>query len=1346
MANLLSWAGNAVKRVENTVNNDVVKPIQRDVVAPVAHVAATGAQKAQAVAAQVNPLDSGRTYSSVMQHGAAYAPNPLGSILQQATHNGLTNFAGNNLVKPLAQFPLDASSQIYNRIAAPILHTPKLTPTQVSPISGVSKDVGATGSLHQTIGSGIQTGLTLASGGLAKGIETSAAKIVPKAAPALVKSLAPRVVSNAAIGAGFNASAAASQGAKPQDIAKAAALGAGLGAAVPIAGASAKPLASATSRVIVKAADKTAPAVKQATSLTPRVTANDQLTLQDLSNHLSGTKKLQPKAYSNTITQARVIGQKHGVNLATGAPLDRLNKVNSILDKVKTENRSISEGGFAKIPGKVPQEGPISKPGQSAGINKGVSPVAPPNEQFPVSTVKPISNRVGAYTPPNQIQEAPSAPSVLKTSSSHGAPQGTPKVQAPQELPAPPKSTSGLQNSASSPNNPTKVSSGQVQTIDKVMANTMGTTPEQKAANRIAEGNKQINAADQQASRILNISPVKARNLRLKGNIPPELNKVVNEPLSRMGKQIADMPAATPNVSDLPPMENLPTASKLFSSKVNALDKINTQSSRELAQRMRNIEADKADMRAKWMNQIPTVQKLNRKETSNLFDVVQRQGKAMNPKVAQAVKEWRKLTPQVHHEGTLQGLLIGERKNYIPHHYNMNGIAKNTSAYDNAIQHLIDTNRIDHNSAVDLFKNMQAESAKYPNRFGHFENARLGNMPGYEKTQKALGDYIEGAASRTAEARHFGLDSGIAARLLTNIRMEGGDVTSAQKAVANYLHSPERGTGAKTLQNIRGVFGTARLGKAVISHAGQTSNTAVDSGIGNTAKGWAQFLTRNKKGADFISRTGVTNPQLLHSYQDQYTSVKGLMSRATAPGLNQMMKVNRSVTALAYRSYGHHLAESGNVSELRKLGATGDIAKRLTPEQEIQVARGGVDRTMFNPNKSTTPIFAETTAGKLVGQYRTAYAYKQTGFIYDRVIKEARNGNLKPLARFLGIAAPVGYGTIALKNKISGNKEGAGGIGMDAAGALGGIPGEIALELGRYGKRDLTKSIAGEVAPLAGEAVTAAENAQKALNGQAAPLGREALGMIPIVGSRISKAVLPPKTGPNAPAAKPTGIPTTLSAKGKKVQQNQRELKANNPNELARWQGMTAKARSNVQTANPSKYVRDQQLQVQADQAAGNTVQAFKDTQSIAKTQISANYSKDTVQAYGLTSTQFKEYLMSAPSSTVSQLQQYDKQLVQSGLQSSTKFTSAVAKATGYKSLVASSSKSTGSKKSSSTKLTGSSLAAVTKATKTSVPKAPKAPKFSVKGASTKYKSPKISTYKVAKVATPNLKKLLKTA
>jgi hypothetical protein len=58
-------------------------------------------KKVEGVVAQVNPLDNGRTYSTVMQHGADFAPKAPASAFQQATHNGASNVIGGALKAPV---------------------------------------------------------------------------------------------------------------------------------------------------------------------------------------------------------------------------------------------------------------------------------------------------------------------------------------------------------------------------------------------------------------------------------------------------------------------------------------------------------------------------------------------------------------------------------------------------------------------------------------------------------------------------------------------------------------------------------------------------------------------------------------------------------------------------------------------------------------------------------------------------------------------------------------------------------------------------------------------------------------------------------------------------------------------------------------------------------------------------------------------------------------------------------------------------------------------------------------------------------------------------------------------
>ena len=349
-----------------------------------------------------------------MNRGASFAPRPQQSVIGQATHNGITNFTGNNIVKPIAQFPIDAGNQLYNRVAAPTFGLPKLTPQQ-SPLRGLANNVGATGSLHQTVGSGIQTALTIGSGGLAKGIEAGVGKLLPAVAPKVISTLAPKVASNAVIGAGFNASAAAGAGAKPMDIVKSAGVGAALGGALPVAGAIAKPVVKLTGRALADATRTTAKAVQVADTkaFTPRTSVQDQTALRDYADYLVGANKAKGAEVTQLHTAARTAAAKHGVDITSGPVATRLENTNSILDRLGMRNKQVAQGGFARIPGKpTPQ---VGKPTVTERINALPSDQAPhttPQLLVKPAILKPVS-AVSAKTAPQLPQEGSTTSSLV---------------------------------------------------------------------------------------------------------------------------------------------------------------------------------------------------------------------------------------------------------------------------------------------------------------------------------------------------------------------------------------------------------------------------------------------------------------------------------------------------------------------------------------------------------------------------------------------------------------------------------------------------------------------------------------------------------------------------------------------------------------------------------------------------------------------------------------------------------------------------------------------------------------------------------------------------------------------
>lgn len=555
-----------------------------------------------------------------------------------------------------------------------------------------------------------------------------------------------------------------------------------------------------------------------------------------------------------------------------------------------------------------------------------------------------------------------------------------------------------------------------------------------------------------------------------------------------------------------------------LASKTTILRKINTPSAGKLADSITNTEKTYQDLSAKYFHAIPTVRKLKGAEVGNFWDTVAGNAEAQSPKVQRAVKEWTTLTPKVRENAIGTGLKVGERPNYLPQTYDFKAIKKNPQAYNKAIQHLVDSGQAKSRiEAISLFN----RASSSPSKFGHFQSRTLDIGEGFKKDLPSLLRYLDGAARTTAETQHLGVNGEKGIALLKGIAAENGDHELATKVLQNYLHA-SGGKGGKTLEGVRAFYGAARLGKATLSHSTQTTNVAIRGRVKDLVSGWVKHISANPEFKDFVDKTGVNSPANLKGLVDQATSLHGTLSKITAPGLTKMMETNRSVAALAGRDYGKHLAKKGAVDELKKLGVTGDIGKTLTPEQEVQAARGMVNDTMFTHSRADTPLNAETPVGKTIGQYRLSYGYKQTKFLYDNVVKKAAKGDLRPLSKFIALSAPLGIGTVALKSKISGTPMTKGSVAESAIGALGGIPGELAVQTGAYAKKNIVKTGASSVAPLAGEAVDIGQRVQSALdsktpgNRKFEPIERYGVGLTPVVGNRVANKILPYTNKPSA--------------------------------------------------------------------------------------------------------------------------------------------------------------------------------------------------------------------------------------
>lgn len=318
-----------------------LKRIGEDIIHPVENVVKDVGNFGSQVAADVtnNPV--------AQQHAtAAFKSNPV------------TQFVANNVVKPLAQFPIDIGQGVMNQVVDPItgaVSGPTNPEQDTGVVGDLAREVGATGQAHQVVGSGIQTALTIGSGGIDSAIEATGKAALENSVPDVVARLAPKLVSNAVQAGGFNAASAASQGETPGQIAKSGAVGVGFGASLPIVGEAVKALPKVAAKLTntlepAQAADQ---AVDEAKPDTPQVTK----TIKDAGQEAAQTPQATPtvpvaddlnppKAQIAQPSIPRVNTGFQEVDDAANKIVDRLTNPTEVSDKLESAiNQSQSYGG-----------------------------------------------------------------------------------------------------------------------------------------------------------------------------------------------------------------------------------------------------------------------------------------------------------------------------------------------------------------------------------------------------------------------------------------------------------------------------------------------------------------------------------------------------------------------------------------------------------------------------------------------------------------------------------------------------------------------------------------------------------------------------------------------------------------------------------------------------------------------------------------------------------------------------------------------------------------------------------------------------------------------------------------
>ena len=616
---------------------------------------------------------------------------------------------------------------------------------------------------------------------------------------------------------------------------------------------------------------------------------------------------------------------------------------------------------------------------------------------------------------------------------------------------------------------------------------------------------------------------------------PTTKPKVIKNPLNLPEANTQSMPTPLGKskyaMSSSGLLDNMGVAGKEFNKR---FDIARSTSEQGQAAFWKSVPAVK-DLKGEFKDFVAALDSLDKGQTPN-----------MTPKVAQAVAEYTKAMPEIRKAAVAAGKEVGDRgQYYFPRDY---GSAFEPKNLNKTVQKLIDSKQA--TSVEDAMQKIEYMRQNSNPIYGHLDKTRSFDLPGYNNKMDALTNYVSAAHDNIARADQFGPNHENISQLVNHMSKEGYDTRIAQDAIdvsmGDKKYNP---TTAKWLARVRQFQGMTKLGKAGVTNAGQSANTAMTEGAINTLRSVKQLRDKNVLG--LIEDSGVLNDHTISKVASGSQGVKGTVATNLAsPGFTQIERFNRMVAGQAGKNSADILAKkafAGNgTAELKlrsKYGITGDIGETLTREQQIQAIRKTVEKTQFKVDGFDLPPWANSPLGKSATQFKP-FMYKQTKFLMDEVIKAAKNDkDLMPMVRMLTVGAPIGVGGMYIKGAIAGynpfvdqkTQEEDSTINKIAKGvnAVGGT-GMASIPIDLYNKRasdSLTSRVAGTIGgPGLSDVVETSQNVVAGnKNKDWKPLTRQTLTKIPVIGNRISNAVAPYSEQPSSqPKKGETATPAQL--------------------------------------------------------------------------------------------------------------------------------------------------------------------------------------------------------------------------
>ncbi|KKN65776.1 hypothetical protein LCGC14_0478210 [marine sediment metagenome] len=299
----------------------------------------------------------------------------------------------------------------------------------------------------------------------------------------------------------------------------------------------------------------------------------------------------------------------------------------------------------------------------------------------------------------------------------------------------------------------------------------------------------------------------------------------------------------------------------------------------------------------------------------------------------------------------------------------------------------------------------------------HLEKPRLTGRSDYRRDWDVLDEYFIGGYRRISEVQTFGKGLKELRDLLKTLPVDPMTSKFVRMNARRVLGREPEGLGGKVLGTARHTEALADLGLAPFYQPIQYVNVGLHAGFGRSVRGLTNFMTHYGDETYRALRSGALTPNISQEVIGAYGGKSTFYPRAVEnfmygiPTTDKFTRIPANTAgrllvqdALESKWYQTRYAKWSAGKDLKGLGF--DVSKiKDTPEWHEKVGKALSDKALYRTGAMEVPGWFSSPAGKLGSQY-TRFMYRHSIMI-GNLFKEAAQGNVLPLTRFLTVSMPI---------------------------------------------------------------------------------------------------------------------------------------------------------------------------------------------------------------------------------------------------------------------------------------------------------------------------------------------------